>query len=437
MKFFKYIIIVTIFALTSVAYCASDTTSTANTQTEQKELTAEELHQKQQEELDKQMVEKVEEIRGRLKRFVAEVRKVSPATADLLVQRYFNVTVIQYIISLLILGFGYALTKYVINFIFGKLLSLFEKRGKNSFAILFISKIRRPVSIVAWVVALYYMLAFLVKDPVIIAMLARLLGIVFWGSVCWGAMIVSDSAFGSIETKFRKKSSGATASLLGFINRVVKITIITIAILSALAHCGINVNTIIASLGIGGMALAFASQDTIANFFGSVSIILDRPFIVGDWIKTNSVEGTVEAIGFRSTRIRTFSKTVVTIPNSIMAKETIENFSKMPVRRVVQMLGFTYDATPEQIDNVLPILRKRIPKIEGVDVNSGITAEFDSFGASSLDIRLVYYTKVDYATFMATKRRVNLEIMRIAKENGLSFAFPSISVYNESTKETK
>ena len=432
MKLLKYILIATIFAVTSLAYCADGTTTTADAPADKKEMTADELHQKQQAEIDKHLVERIDKIRGRLRHVVMEVRKVSPATADFLVQRYFGVTVIQYLISILILCVGYSLTKYVINFIFRKLLSLIEKQGKHSFAVLFVSKIRKPVNVVAWVVALYYMVAFLVKDPAIIAPLARLLGVVFWGSACWGAMIVSDSTFGSIEAKLRKNSSSATASLLGFVNRVVKITIIAIAILSTLAHCGINVNTIIASLGIGGMALAFASQDTIANFFGSVSIILDRPFIVGDWIKTETVEGTVEAIGFRSTRVRTFSKTVVTIPNSIMAKETIENFSKMPVRKVVQMLGFTYDSTPEQIETVLPILRERIAKIDGVSVANGVVAEFVDFGASSLDIRVVYYTsQTDYGNFIATKRNVNLDIMRIAKENGLSFAFPSISVYTE------
>ena len=432
MKMLKYILVASIFTMQSlVGYCAPEQTSPA-TATEQKTLSEEELYQKQQAELDKQMVEKVDEIRGRLKKFVREVRKVSPATADFLVKDIFGIKVIQYLISLLILGIVFSLSKYVINFVFGRLLNLFAKTGKHSFATLFITKIKSPINVVAWVIAFYYMIAFLIKDPIAIAALARLLGIIFWGSACWGAMIVSDSLFGSLEAKLRKKSSGATASLLGFINRVVKIAIIMVAILSALSHCGINVNTIIASLGIGGMALAFASQDTIANFFGSVSIILDRPFIVGDWVKTPSIEGTVEAIGFRSTRVRTFDKTLITIPNSIMAKETIENFSKMPVRKVNQVLGFTYDSTPEQIDAVLPQLRERIIKIEGVSVKDGVFAEFLEFGASSLDIKLVYYTEqTSYAFYTTTKRKVNLEIMRIAQENNLSFAFPSVSVYTE------
>ena len=250
-------------------------------------------------------------------------------------------------------------------------------------------------------------------------------------------MIVSDSLFGSIEAKLRRKSSGETASLLSFINRVIKIAVITIAILSALAHCGINVSTIVASLGIGGMALAFASQDTIANFFGSVSIILDRPFIVGDWVKTNSCEGTVEAIGFRSTRIRTFSKTLVTIPNSTLAKESVENFTKMPQRKVSQIVGLTYATSSAQLQKFLEDLRRIIPQVEGV-VEDSLTVEFSDFGASSLDVSVIYYSKqIDYSYFSATKRRVNFAIMDIVAENGLSFAFPSMSLYLEAdaTKE--
>ena len=134
MKLLKYILIATIFAVTSLAYCADGTTTTADASADKKEMTADELHQKQQAEIDKHLVERIDKIRGRLRHVVMEVRKVSPATADFLVQRYFGVTVIQYLISILILCVGYSLTKYVINFIFRKLLSLIEKQGKNSFA---------------------------------------------------------------------------------------------------------------------------------------------------------------------------------------------------------------------------------------------------------------------------------------------------------------
>ena len=440
MKLLNYILIVSLFFIQPICFAqanGSQSPSSETTSVEQKQLTDEEIHQQKQAELDKKIVEKVSEIRGRLKTFVKFVHKYSPETADILVVKFLGIRVIKYAISLLILIVAFSLTKYVISFLFKSLLSNISKKHKNSFAVLFISKIRLPINVVAWVVAIYYMVAFLIKDPHIIAIMARLLGIVFWGSGCWAMMIVSDSLFGSIEAKLRRKSSGETASLLSFINRVIKIAVITIAILSALAHCGINVSTIVASLGIGGMALAFASQDTIANFFGSVSIILDRPFIVGDWVKTNSCEGTVEAIGFRSIRIRTFSKTLVTIPNSTLAKESVENFTKMPQRKVSQIVGLTYATSSAQLQKFLEDLRRIIPQVEGV-VEDSLTVEFSDFGASSLDVSVIYYSKqIDYSYFSATKRRVNFAIMDIVAENGLSFAFPSMSLYLEAdaTKE--
>ncbi len=437
MKFIKYILIALLFFVQPICFgVAEKQTSTTATETTEvveakKDLSEEELHQLKQAELDKEMVAKIDQIRSRLKSFIKWVHGYSPSTAKMLVERYWGITVIQYLVSFLILLLGYSITKYGLSFIFKKLLAIFEKRGKHSFATLFISKIKMPINVVAWVIAMYYMVAFLIKEPHLIAIMARALGIIFWGAGCWAMMIVSDSLFGSIEAKFRKKSSGATASLLSFINRVVKIVIIVIAILSTLAHCGINVNTIVASLGIGGMALAFASQDTIANFFGSVSIILDRPFIVGDWVKTNACEGNVEAIGFRSTRIRTFSKTLVTIPNSTLAKESVENFTKMPQRKVSQVIGVTYSTTSAQIKKLLVDLRKAIAQVDGV-IKDSVFVEFDEFGASSLDVKIIYYTRqIDYGYYSATKRRVNLVIMDIVAENGLSFAFPSVSLYVE------
>lgn len=236
--------------------------------------------------------------------------------------------------------------------------------------------------------------------------------------------------------KMRNKSSSAY-SLMEFLRKVTKCVIVIIALLSILDNLGANVNAIMASLGIGGMALAFASQDTIANFFGSVSIIIDRPFNVGDWIKAQSFEGNVELIGFRSTRIRTFEKTLVTIPNSILAKESIENFTRMQRRKVIQTIGITYDSTPEQIEAVLPQLREALNNIENI-AKGDSRVDFWDFGASSIDIRVIYYTtSLDYDKFLKTKRQTNLAIMRTIYANGLSFAFPSTSVYVESLPKTE
>jgi len=191
------------------------------------------------------------------------------------------------------------------------------------------------------------------------------------------------------------------------------------------------VTGLVAGLGVGGLAVALAFQDTLGNFFGSIFILLDRPFAVGDWIKVGDVEGIVEDIGFRSTRIRTFPKTVVSVPNKTVASTTVDNWSKMPKRRVRQTVGVTYETTPEQMEHAVAAIREIVQNDEGVD-KEYIVVRFTEFGDSSLNI-LVYYftTAVGFADHAATRERINLAIMRTLENLGLSIAFPTHTVYLE------
>ncbi len=420
----------------TLGYAQSAENVSNSVQVQEKTLSPEELkHKEIQDLIDAKAIENASAARSKLERILNAVRKVSPATADALQIEILSIKVIQYLASFVILLFTFVIVKYCLNLAFNLLLKVSSLRGRG-FLRDFIKQFRRPVNTVSWGIGIYASLVFLIQDEASVALLSRATGIVFFVGIFWGIIIVSDALFFATSKKMQLHSA-ATANMLSFLRRVLKFFIVLIAILFVLTNCGVNVNTIVASLGIGGMALAFASQDTIANFFGSVSIILDRPFIVGERIKANSGEGTVEAIGFRSTKIRTYSKTIISVPNSILAKEPIENFSKMPARRVSQTLGLTYSTTSEQMEKVLKQLREVIEKTEGVSVESGITVEFYDFAASSLDIIVTYYTeKIDYATYTAVRRNVNLAMMNVVAENGLSFAFPSTSVYIETTQNT-
>ncbi len=396
-------------------------------------LSAEEIaHKKFQEKLDKDAIENARNIRVKLRDMMRDIYDFSPKVAKFLAQKYMGIRLVQYLASLGVLLLTFVVARFVLCFVFNRLDSAFSKRKRGSYAHAFIVSIRKPLGMCIWVVGIYFAIILLVKTPAAVAIISRATGILFWANLFWGVVIINDAFFGALKERLKARSASSTANLIEFLRRVLKSFIIIVAILSILTNCGVNVNTIIASLGIGGMALAFASQDTIANFFGSVSIIIDRPFIVGDWVKTTSCEGHVESIGFRSTRIRTFSKTLVTIPNSTLAKESVENFTKMPVRRVVQTIGLTYSTSSEQMEEVIAALRETIGTVEGVDTNSDVSVEFSDFGASSLDISVIYYAKqIDYAYYMATRRRVNLAIMRVVAARNLSFAFPSTSIYIE------
>ena len=389
-------------------------------------------------ELDREAVSNARSMHFMLKSLIDKIEKNHPDLAASLKTQYLGIRLVQYLASLAILLFTFILTKYGLNFILKKLLYVSTKvMGESSFMSILAKQIKKPLNILAIIVGLYFAFVFLLRDSGNIVTLARGAGIAFWIAVFWCIVILSDTFF-MTATKRLRKSSASTANLFEFIRRVSKAVIYTIAILSILTNCGVNVNTIIASLGIGGMALAFASQDTIANFFGSVSIIVDRPFIVGDYVKTSACEGTVETIGFRSTRIRTPAKTLVTIPNSGLAKEPVENLSKMEERRVVHIIGLTYDSKPDQIRDILGDLRSKIQKVEGVSKDMGVLAEFCEFADSSLNIEIIYYTEaVERPWHMATRTLVNMEIMKLVEGRGLSFAYPSMSLYIEKAPENK
>ncbi len=420
----------------SMGYAQKTESGSISSQVQEKILSPEELkHKEFQDLIDAKAIENASVARSKLESVLYIVRKVSPATADVLQVEILSIKIIQYLASLVILLLTFVIVKYFLNLAFNLLLKVSSLRGKGFFRD-FLKQFRRPVNTVSWGIGIYASLVFLIQDAASIALLSRATGIILFVGIFWGIIIVSDALFFATSKKMQLHSA-ATANMLSFLRRVLKFFIVLIAILFVLTNCGVNVNTIVASLGIGGMALAFASQDTIANFFGSVSIILDRPFIVGERIKAKSGEGTVEAIGFRSTKIRTYAKTIISVPNSILAKEPIENFSKMSVRRVSQTLGLTYSTTPKQMEKVIKELREVIEKTEGVSVDTGITVEFYDFSASSLDVIVTYYTeKIDYATYTAVRRNVNLAMMNVVAENGLSFAFPSTSVYIETTQNT-
>jgi len=158
-------------------------------------------------------------------------------------------------------------------------------------------------------------------------------------------------------------------------------------------------------------------------------IILDRPFKVGDWIKTGDLEGTVEELGFRSTRIRTFAQTVITVPNNLIANQSIDNISRMPKRRVMMTVGVTYETTPDQMREAVSRIRELLENHDAVD-QEFMLVNFTDFGASSLDILVYCFTSTTvWAEYNAARQDICLKIMDTLEGLGLEIAFPSRSIY--------
>ncbi len=219
-----------------------------------------------------------------------------------------------------------------------------------------------------------------------------------------------------------------------FIVKTSKVLIVILGFLMILQTWGINIATFIASLGLGGLAFALAAKDTTANLFGSLVIFADRPFRIGDSIEVNGTSGSVEDIGIRSTRIRTYENTLVSIPNAVVAHASIENFTKRQKRRCKIYLGLTYDTSLDQMQNIIGQISLMIKNRDKVDEDS-VIIYFEEFGDSALNILCQYHVKTtDYKEFLGIKQDINLSIMKIVEQNNCEFAFPSRTLYVQNLK---
>ncbi len=248
----------------------------------------------------------------------------------------------------------------------------------------------------------------------------------------WFAIRLVDGLAEIWSEKAAATESKLDDQLVPILRRSSKVFLIVIGIVLVLQNMGYSVGSLLAGLGIGGVALAMASKDTVANLFGSLVIFLDKPFQIGDWIEMGEVEGTVEEVGLRTTRVRTFANSLITVPNLLFTTTTINNWSRMQKRRIKMSIGVTYSSSPEKVDQLVERIREIIHDDEKIR-NDFYLVNFDAFGPSSLDIFIYCFTiTTNWGEFLQAKQEFMLEVMRAVHALGLSFAFPTQSVHVES-----
>jgi MscS family membrane protein len=209
--------------------------------------------------------------------------------------------------------------------------------------------------------------------------------------------------------------------------RLIRISVAIVVVLMVLQSLGVSVSGLLAFGGIGGIAVGFAARDLLANFLGGLSIYLDRPFTVGDWIRSpdREIEGTVEDIGWRMTRIRTFDQRPLYIPNSIFSSVAVENPSRMNNRRIYETIGIRYDDVAV-MDRVVADVKAMLESHEAIDLNRTLMVNFVACGPSSLDFFIYAFTKTtDWATFHGIKQEVLLKVLSIISAQGAEVAFPT------------
>lgn len=250
-------------------------------------------------------------------------------------------------------------------------------------------------------------------------------------SVTWLLLRITDYVAMVMMARAEKTTSRLDDQLVPFAKSAVKILLCVIALLIVLGSVlRFNVASIVAGLGIGGLAIALASKDTLENLLGSFLIFMDRPFTIGDLVQLGNLRGHVEEIGFRSTKIRTLDKTMVTVPNKRMTDADLENQTERTFVRNKTIIALTYNTTKEQMQLLLDDLRNYFDHHKMI--LTGTSVNFINFSASSMDVEIVYFAKTISVDANATIREeVNFAIMDMMQKNNCRFAYPTQTIYVE------
>ncbi len=232
-----------------------------------------------------------------------------------------------------------------------------------------------------------------------------------------------------ILSQTKKTSSQIDDLLVPLARKTLKILVVIFGVMWIAKSLNLNIAPVLAGLGVGGLAFAFAAKDTIENLFGSVAVILDRPFQVGDWVYVDGTEGTVEELGLRSTRIRTFYNSQVTVPNAALVRAVVDNYGRRRFRRYKTTLNVTYDTPPDSIEAFCEGIRELI-RVHPYTRTDQYHVWMNDFGAHSLDILVyMFFECPDWATELRERHRFILDIVRLANKLGVEFAFPTQTLH--------
>ena len=235
-----------------------------------------------------------------------------------------------------------------------------------------------------------------------------------------------------MERRAAKTSNKMDDQIVPFAIEIAKVMVIILGSLTVMSSVfDVNIAALATGLGIGGIAIAMASKESLENLLGSFTIFLDKPFTYGDIVTVNGYTGTVEKVGFRSTRIRTFDKSIVTVPNKNMVNAELDNLGLRPIRRVKFNIGLTYGTPVESIKKIVAEMEMMINNHPNT-TQDGARVRFQEFGASSLDLLVLYYVdSPDWELLVDTRQAINFNIIEIVHAQGSDFAFPTTSVFLE------
>ena len=333
--------------------------------------------------------------------------------------------------ALLIIFLGF-LSRGIITRIFNGVIKRRADKSRNQWDDDIARYVPRPLALVVQIILWHWavLLLEIPMEPVDIR------GYVYNGLSAAVAIALVWVGFAFIEVLGNGMSRRAAQSeskiddlLVPMLRKTLKLFVAIIAGVWIIQNLGYSVTSIVASLGIGGLALALAAQDTVSNFFGSVVVFTDKPFQVGDWVELDGVEGTIEEVGFRTTRIRQFDKALVVIPNKMFTTTPIRNYSERSIRRIKMTVGLSYEASSSQMHAFLEGARKLLEEHPMIDQKFHFV-HFIEFADSSLNVQFYCFTSTAvWVEWLKAREELMLQIMDLVEDLGLEMAFPTRTVY--------
>ena len=335
-----------------------------------------------------------------------------------------------WVLELFIVVFAVLLAGYLVNL----LVDRFSLKAKETLTVwddALIEACRKPIVWLIWILGVNFAASIAAKkiesDWLLIIEPVNRLAVIFLGALFLNNFIKRAES-NLIDPKFTSKPMDPTT--VRAVARLLRAAILITSFLIAMQLFGYSVSGLLAFGGIGGIAVGFAAKDLLANFFGGLMIYLDRPFAVGDWVRSpdQEIEGTVEDIGWRLTRIRTFDKRPLYIPNCVFANISVENPSRMSHRRIFETIGIRYSDI-DKMDQIVHKVRSMLQSHRNIDSSETLIVNFNQFSSSSIDFFVYTFTEtIDWIDFHQVKQEILLNISDIIISEGAEVAFPTTTI---------
>ncbi len=323
---------------------------------------------------------------------------------------------------------GSVIVAKALYWVFGRFFKRMAERTTSKLDDILIDALEEPVLLAVVIIGMWWGYDHLEFGDSLQIWMQRVFLILIAINITWLITRFIDAVISEFLVPYAEKSEGSMDQVMPIIRKSIKALVWTLGIVLALNNAGYDVGALLAGVGIGGIALAMAAKDFVANIFGGITVFIDKPFKVGDRIEIAGYDGFVREVGIRSTRLQTLAGRVVTIPNMKFTDTTVENITMEPSRRVKTTVGLVYGSTTEQLKEAEAIMADIVENHPFTEESCLIW--FEDFAAYSLNISLIYYIQKEGA-ILNVQNEINLELFDRFTKAGLSFAFPTQTVYHE------